>query len=138
MTGAAENDADLVARFIELAWNHGDGAAAAELLGAGFRHHDLVTHAEAEALGYLGSILRLRSAFSAIEFQIREIFAVDGRVGSRWTVVGTHRSAGAQVEVHGLSIDHVVNRLIVENWTAWDMVGLQQQLPDLLASEGSD
>ena len=125
-------------RFIELAWNQGDEEAAQTQLAPAFAHHDLVTYAESDATGYLRSISRLRSAFSSIEFQIHDAIAEGGRVATRWTAVGVHRASGADIRIDGISIDRVVDRRIVENWTAWDLAGLQRQLPGLLASEGTD
>jgi len=130
------SDVELVMSFIELAWNRGDEAAAEKLLGPRFQHHDLVTHAESDTSAYLGSITALRSMFASVELRIRDIFGTDGRIGSRWTAIGTHRS-GMSVEINGLSIDHVVNGRISENWTAWDLTGLQQQLPGVLGREDS-
>lgn len=126
---------DLVGRFIDLAWNRGDGVAANLLLGSGFRHHDLVTHAETDAAGYLASILGIRSAFSSIELVLNDIFAAEGRVASQWTAIGTHAGTATDVEVQGISIDHVHASEIVENWTAWDILGLRQRLPGLLGDE---
>lgn len=130
------SDVELVRTFIELAWNRGDEAAAEKLLGPRFQHHDLVTHAESDTSAYLGSITALRLTFASIEFRIRDIFGTDGRIGSRWTAIGTHQS-GTSVEIHGLSIDHIVNGHIAENWTAWDLTGLRQQLPGVLGREAS-
>ena len=131
------HDVDLVRRFIDLAWNRGDGVAANLLLGSGFRHHDLVTHVDTDASGYLASILGLRSAFTSIELVIREIFATEGRVASQWTAVGTHGATATDVEVEGISIDHIHTSHLVENWTAWDILGLRRKLPGLLGDEDS-
>lgn len=131
------HDVDLVRRFIDLAWNRGDGVAANLLLGPGFRHHDLVTHTETDASGYLASILRLRSAFTTIELVIRDIFATEGHVASQWTAVGTHGATATDVEVEGISIDHIHASRFVENWTAWDILGLRQKVHGLLAEEDS-
>ncbi|MGH8945674.1 MAG: ester cyclase [Acidimicrobiia bacterium] len=123
---------DLVRRFMELAWNQGDEEVAAGLLATEFAHHDLVTDVESDAANYLQSILGLRSAFSAIEVQIHETIASDGRVAYRWTAVGTQAVTGVTVAIDGMSIDHVAEGRIVENWTVWDRARLESQLPDLL------
>lgn len=138
MTAESDRDAeDLVRRFIDLAWNRGEEFDAGALLGPDFAHHDLVTYAETDASRYLRSIISLRSAFSVIELQIHEAISAGGRVASRWTVVGTHPSASDPVRVDGISIDRVRDGRIVENWTAWDRLGLERQLPDLLRQRPS-
>ena len=127
----------LVRRFVERSWSAGDEMASAALLGPGFTHHDLVTHAETDATGYLSSILGLRSAFSSIELEIQDAISAGGRVAYRWIAVGDYRSTGATVRVDGISIDHVENGRIVENWTAWDLRGLERQAPGLLDANGA-
>ena len=122
---------DLVRRFVELAWNQGEEQLAAGLLGTEFEHHDLVTDVESDAAGYLKSILGVRAAFSAIELQIHEMIASEGRVAYRWRAVGTHAVTGLVV-IDGMSIDHVAEGRIVQNWTVWDRAWLERELPSLL------
>lgn len=48
MTDAAERT---VREFFDRRWNAGDDSAAEALFASGFRHHDLVTHHDADLVG---------------------------------------------------------------------------------------
>ena len=126
--------ADLVRQFFAVVWNKGDITKGRELFDAGFRHHDLVTHAEADLRGYFMSISQIRRGLTSIELTLHELIAEDGRVASRWTAAGQYLLSGRNVaiRVHGMSIDHIRNERIFENWTVWDLYGLNNQAPGFL------
>jgi len=131
MTDAAERK---VREFFDRIWNAGDDSAAETLFAPGFRHHDLVTHAEADLAGFLESIRWIRSLFTALEFQVLDAVAQEGRVATRWRAEGQHGATGRRVRIDGMSFDHVRDEQIVEDWTVWDRVGLREQLPQEFAS----
>lgn len=126
--------ADLVRQFFAVVWNKGDMKKGRELFDAGFCHHDLVTHAEADLSGYFMSISQIRRGLTSIELTLPELIAEDGRVASRWTAAGQYLLSGRNVaiRVHGMSIDHIRNERIFENWTVWDLYGLNNQAPGFL------
>jgi len=56
-------------------------------------------------------------------------------VATRWTGRGTHKGelmgippTGKQVTVSGITISHVKNGKVVEEWSNWDTLGMLQQL----------
>jgi predicted ester cyclase len=126
--------AGLVRQFFAVVWNKGDIANGRELFDAGFRHHDLVTDAEADLSGYFMSISQIRRRLTSIELTLHELIAEDGRVASRWTATGQYLLSGRNVaiRVDGMSIDHIRNERIIENWTVWDLYGLNSQAPGFL------
>jgi len=56
-------------------------------------------------------------------------------VATRWTGRGTHKGelmgippTGKQVTIGGITISHVKNGKVVEEWSNWDTLGMLQQL----------
>ncbi|HUF05886.1 MAG TPA: ester cyclase [Candidatus Binatia bacterium] len=131
MTDPAERT---VRAFFDRVWNAGDDLAAEGLFAPGFRHHDLVTHGEADLAGFLHSIQWIRGLFVTLDFQVLDAVVQDGRVATRWRAEGRHGATGKRVGIDGMSFDHVRDGRIVEDWTVWDRVGLREQLPEEFAS----
>ena len=131
MTDAAER---AVREFFDRVWNAGEDSVTNLLFGPEFRHHDLVTHAESGLAGFLESIRWIRSLFATLEFDVLDMVVQDGRVATRWRAIGEHRATGRRVDINGMSFNHVRDGRIVEDWTVWDRLGLQAQLPDEFAS----
>jgi predicted ester cyclase len=131
MTRPAE---EAVREFFSRVWNTGEDSVAELLFAPEFRHHDLVTHAESDLAGFLESIRWIRSLFATLEFAVLDTVVQDGRVATRWRAGGEHRATGRSVAIDGMSFDHVRDGRIVEDWTVWDRLGLQEQLPDEFAS----
>jgi steroid delta-isomerase-like uncharacterized protein len=62
-------------------------------------------------------------------------FAEGDMVATRWTGRGTHKGelmgippTGKQVTISGITISHVKNGKVVEEWSNWDTLGMLQQL----------
>lgn len=125
-------EGDLVRSFFELAWNQGDFTRGRSLFAAEFRHHDLVTGADSDLDGYFASIRAIRERLESVEFAVRELVAEEGRVASRWTARAKVDGSGSAFDIHGMSIDHVQDDRISENWTVWDRYGLAAQAPGLI------
>jgi predicted ester cyclase len=125
-------EADLVRRFFEFAWNQGDFTPGRRLFAAEFRHHDLVTGADTDLDGYFAAISAIRQRLERVEFEVHELIAEEGRVASRWTARAKVHGSRSAFDIHGMSIDHVQDDRISENWTVWDRYGLAAQAPDLI------
>jgi steroid delta-isomerase-like uncharacterized protein len=76
-----------------------------------------------------------RNAFPDIHFTVDEQIAEGDKVVTRWTAHGIHKgelagipAAGKSSTVTGISVDKVVNGMIVENWGIFDQFGMMQQL----------
>jgi len=125
-------EGDLVRRFFELAWNQGDFTSGHRLFATEFRHHDLVTGTDTDLDGYFASIRGIRQRLESVEFAVHELIAGEGRVASRWTAHAKVQGSPSALEIHGMSIDHVQDDRISENWTVWDRYGLAAQAPGLI------
>jgi steroid delta-isomerase-like uncharacterized protein len=76
-----------------------------------------------------------RSAFPDVRLSIEEQVAEGDRVVTRWIASGTHQDemmgiapTGNQVRVEGITISHIQEGKIVQEWELFDTLGLMQQL----------
>lgn len=76
-----------------------------------------------------------RAAFPDMEVVTEDLFAEGDRVADRVTVRGTHQGefngippSGQRVELHEIHIARIVDGMIVERWTQFDVFGLLQQI----------
>lgn len=72
------------------------------------------------------SVALYRSVLSDLRIAVQEQLVDGGRVASRYVVSGTFR--GRQVSFDGITISHVENDLIVEDWSVTDTFGMLRQL----------
>ena len=94
--------------------------------------------------GVKGFVTTYLSAFPDGRITIDEQLAEGELVASRWTGRGTHQGdlmgippTGKQVTVSGITISHVKNGKVVEEWTNWDTLGMLQQLGAVPAMAGA-
>jgi steroid delta-isomerase-like uncharacterized protein len=83
-------------------------------------------------------------AFPDTQFTIDDMVAEGDRVAMRWTAIGTHNGdldgmapSGKPISVSGVSIDRIVDGKIVEEWSAWDALGMMQQIGVIPAQASS-
>ena len=76
-----------------------------------------------------------RSAFPDVRLIIEEQVAEGDMVVTRWIAYGTHQGemmgiapTGNQVRVEGITISHIQEGKIVQEWELFDTLGLMQQL----------
>jgi steroid delta-isomerase-like uncharacterized protein len=76
-----------------------------------------------------------RSAFPDVRLIIEEQVAEGDKVVTRWIAYGTHQGemmgiapTGNQVRVEGITISHIQEEKIVQEWELFDTLGLMQQL----------
>ena len=115
---------DVARRALEEVCARGDFAKA-EFFSPTFRDH--VNSLEFRGLeGVRQSVGMYRAVFPDLEIQVDDQ-VVDGyRVASRWTVRGTNR--GRHATLAGITISHIQDGKIVEDWSVSDTAGLLQQL----------
>ncbi|MCD6289869.1 MAG: ester cyclase [Anaerolineae bacterium] len=107
-----------------------------------FASRDMLLH-EAGPSSVLGSdfdahkraIALYVTAFPDLHSTVDHMVAEDGLVAVRWTGTGTHQGdllgilpTGKQVVWKGITLYRFVDGKIVEQWWAWDALGLLQQL----------
>jgi len=121
-------------RFVEEVWNRGnlalvDQSVAAECVyrGPAWDVHD--------PEGFKKVVTASRSAFPDLHLSIDDIIGEGDKVVTRWILRGTHKGdlmgiapTGKQVTIWGINIERNANGKRVEEWEAWDVLGLMQQL----------
>ena len=89
-------------------------------------------------------IMRLCTSFPDLQYTIDDILADGDKVMCRFTCHATHTgpwrdmpATGKQVVVKGISISHIIEGRIVEDWFSIDVFGLVQQLGIALPTTGA-
>jgi predicted ester cyclase len=91
---------------------------------------DFVDHfANAEYHGLEGlrrSTALYRAVFDDLAFDVVEQVAEDDRVASRWVLTGSNR--GRDMSLWGITLSHLRDGRIVEDWSGFDSLELLRQL----------
>jgi ketosteroid isomerase-like protein len=70
---------------------------------------------------------RLGANFRTVRFTVDDFLVVGDMIVARYTMRGTS-ATGKPVEFWGIEIDRLENGMIVETWSAYDRLGMTQQL----------
>ena len=131
---SAEENKELVRRFVEEFWNEGNAAAADELMAPDAEIHmptgEVLDRDELKI--FVGT---WRESFPDWHSTFEELIAEGDRVAERWTGRGTQRGelqgiapTDRRVEVPGSVFYRIVDGKIVEFRGQLDMMGLMRQL----------
>lgn len=130
---STETNKALIRDFFDQVWNQGDEKAIARFIAADAQGNDPDFGMGRE--GFTRQWRRWREAFPDLHFQVEEMVAEGDTVVSRWTLTGTHSGlflgiapTGRTIRVHGMSLDHLQNGVLVSGFDGWDNLGLRQQL----------
>jgi steroid delta-isomerase-like uncharacterized protein len=131
-----ENNKRIVYRFIDECWNKGDLSSVHELMSPCCRFHDPVfPHLAAGAESMRHHIETCRKGFPDLKFTIDDTISERDEVVLHWTVVGTHKGeflgiapTNIKTYITGTSIFRVESRMIVEEWSNWNLMSLMEQL----------
>src|SRR5215467_11913339 len=131
-----EDNKAIVRRYLEEVWNHGHLAAIDELVAPTFVLHDNPYAEDRPGPAGVRQIYAEQIAgFPDQHYVIEDIFAEGDRVAVRATFRFTHGVAlagapptGKRVAVRDINLYRVVDGKIVEQWWAYDVAGLLQQL----------
>ena len=125
----------ILRRFFEELFNHGDLSVADEIVGANYVNHNAVPGEMPEREGLKAFVTYLRTAFPDIHFTIEDLIAAEDKVVTRFSVTGTQQGefagippTGKRVHVTGINIHRVDDGQIREAWLNWDALGMMQQL----------
>jgi predicted ester cyclase len=72
------------------------------------------------------STAHYRALFLHLAFEVVDRVAEDDRVASRWVLTGSNR--GRTVRLWGITLSHLRDGLIVEDWSGFDSLELLRQL----------
>ncbi|GAC1355268.1 MAG: ester cyclase [Ktedonobacteraceae bacterium] len=133
---STEDNKALVRRFYEEGWNPGNLAVFDELFAPNYVLHDPGFPEPIRGPeGFKQYYTTYSTAFPGNQFTVEAYIAEGDTVVSRWTARGTHTGnlmgippTGKQVTVTGITINHIANGKIAEDWTNYDMLGMVQQL----------
>jgi steroid delta-isomerase-like uncharacterized protein len=131
-----EENKAVVRRHYEVGWNQKKLESVDETHAKNCVHHDL-----SNPLPIKGSekikkrLATVMEAFPDIQFSILDMIAEQDKVVVYWQVSGTHQGVfagieptGKKVKIHGIIINRLENKKIVENWVVRDTFGLMVQL----------
>jgi predicted ester cyclase len=121
-----EENVAAVRDFVERAWNAGDESVFEEHLAPDFM---------GDRNAFKALVLSFRSAFSDFALDVHDMFGVDDKVVTRFTIRGTHERefmgidpTGRHVEFDGIAIDVMRGDKRVDGWAQLDRLGLLTQL----------
>lgn len=135
--GDPEANIAFVIDSIERVWNQQDLDAVDETFSP-----DFVCHSPVEDISpWTGTeitkqvVAAYLETFPDMHVTNDDVFAEGDKVVVRWTTTGTHSSelqgispTGEKVTFKGITIYRMADGMIVENWWAWDALGLMQQV----------
>jgi predicted ester cyclase len=114
--------------FIERAWNAGDESVFEEHLAPDIGH-------PGGREGFKKMVLGFRAAFPDFELEPHEMFGLDDKVVTRFTMRGTHKGeflgvapTGRRVAFDGIAIGVMRDGQRVGGWAQLDRLGLLTQL----------
>jgi predicted ester cyclase len=122
---ATPADRDVARMALEQVCARGDMALAPSCYAEDFVDH----FANAEYRGLEGvrrSTALYRALFDDVAFEIVDQVAEDDRVASRWVLTGSNRRR--DVRLCGITLSHLRDSRIVEDWTGFDSLELLRQL----------
>lgn len=116
---------DVARTALEQVCARGDMALAPSCYAEDFADH--FANAEYHGLeGVRRSTALYRALFDDLSFEVVDLVAEDDRVASRWVLTGSNR--GRNVRSWGITLSHLHDGRIVEDYSAFDSLELLKQL----------
>ncbi len=134
---AQDKDLKSLAEAYVAAWNSGSTDGFDALLSADFKRHAPPSSAApmTDGLEAMKQVVNgAHATFEGFNVVIDEVIVGDNRYVMRWTYSGTHTGegnpglAGKQVKDTGISVVHVADGKMVEEWAVWDNLATMMQL----------
>jgi steroid delta-isomerase-like uncharacterized protein len=134
---SAEENIQLMRRWIQEVWNEGRVQTVYELLSAdgvatGQRGGDREIRGPEEFEKFMREI---RGAFPDIQLKVEDVFGAGDKVVLRWSAIMTHTgdglglpASGRSVRSRGITIARFVDGKVVESWDNWDQLGMLEQI----------
>ena len=136
-SGSHTPEAEVIVELHAL-WNSGDLSKIPQIYSEYFVAHMPKGWKQSEFHGHRGvkgAILRIRSAFADWHEEIEDMVVEQGKVVTRYVSTGTHtgkfiglEATGCSVKIDEMSIYHIENNLVIEQWCLTDDLSLAQQL----------
>jgi predicted ester cyclase len=123
-TMSTSENKELVRRYFDERWNHGNPDICDELLDP-----------RSDIAGTKEWMRSIYATFGNIELTILDLLAEDDQVAIHWRVAATHQgeylgvaATGKPVTYQGMALLRVVNGKIVDDVAYWDDLAILQQL----------
>jgi steroid delta-isomerase-like uncharacterized protein len=129
------DNATVVDRINEEAFNRGDVDVLDELVADDFVEHDPMPGMSPDREGLKAMVRGLHQAFPDFHTEVEDQIVAGDKVVERWSCTGTQEGefmglppTNRHVEIHGMDISRLADGRLVEHWTQVDMVSMLQQL----------
>lgn len=131
-------NAALIRRWFEEAWNQGNDAAIDEIIAPDCVIHGMAGPDGREPVGaaaFRPLLQATRAAFPDIHIRVDDAISDADTIAARCTVFGTHLGewmgvppTGRKVEITGMTFGTVKDGQLVEGWNNFDFASLYQQV----------
>jgi steroid delta-isomerase-like uncharacterized protein len=129
------NNATVIDRINEEAFNRGEVSVLDELVADDFVEHDPMPGMSPDRQGLKAMIRGLHEAFPDFHTKVEDQIVAGDKVVERWSCTGTQEGefmglppTNRHIEIHGMDISRLADGRLVEHWTQIDMVSVLQQL----------
>jgi steroid delta-isomerase-like uncharacterized protein len=126
---------ELAKRFFEEMCNQRRLDIAAEIMTPDFRYHDPNVPTDASGPEAMAAVVKVYQDGVEGHWGVEEIIEAGDSVTVRWTGEGTHSGdvmgippTGRKVRVDAISLLHLRDGKISDNYTVWDTLGFLRQL----------
>jgi steroid delta-isomerase-like uncharacterized protein len=124
----------VVSRIWNEVWNQGLLESCDEIFDSNYVGHLPIMDVHGpEEFKNLVSIYR--TAYPDVHLTVEDVFSVGEKMAVRWTSRGTHLGemmgippSNRKIEVMGISIFHLKNGKVMEEWEGFDTLGMMQQI----------
>lgn len=135
LTQRERENVTLVNRYVDEIWNQGNLDAVGELLAEDYVNETLPPGLPSNREGLKQMAGMMHAAFSDLTLTVEDTLAQNGKVVQRWSGRGRHTgelmgvpSSGNEVSYQGISVYHVADGKIAQDWTRVDLMGIMQQI----------
>jgi steroid delta-isomerase-like uncharacterized protein len=136
MSVSTEENKALARRWFEEVFNAQNFDVADEITAQDAVNHDpTITDIPSGPEGDRYVVNLYHGAFPDAQITVEDQVAEGDRVVTRWTGRGTHQGellgvppSGNHVEIEGMTINRISGGKIAETWTAYDALGMMQQI----------
>lgn len=132
---SAEDNKELLARYINEVWDNGNLDALRDFLSPSFERHTSPTLPPIDLDGQVERLRGFRDAFPDITISVDEVTAEDDRIAFRSTMRGTHEGelaglapTGKQVTVGLVDVIRVEDGRFAEQWGGPDLFDMVRQI----------
>jgi steroid delta-isomerase-like uncharacterized protein len=129
-----EQNIEVVKKYHEI-WSTGNVDELNEIIAPDFQSHFIGGFEYIGLEGAKNSVLETKKAFPDWTENIVEIITQEDKVVTRYRSTGTHldnwdgiEATGKKVVIEEISVYHLRNRKIIEQWGFWDEIELKKQI----------